>query len=108
MIGTHGKLTEDRAEVIRLLWSNGEHTQGQIAELCYDIWGIEISRAMINHVVNNNRWNKDIRSFEMKEQQKKSNDYREFYNPHKPKILTKEHVEDIQRRLNILNQYLSE
>lgn len=92
MIGNHGKLTEERAEVIKSLLNAGEHTHRQIAHLAMDIWGISISREMITKINLGMRWNEEKRSFKMKKKIKKeysgpqggkktgikSNDFRQF------------------------------
>ena len=99
MIGTH-KLTEDRVDVIKLLLSNGEHTQAEIAELCNNIWGIKVSRVLINHIKTGRRWNDDIRSFEMRDgRPKRSNDFRDF-GPPTQRVWTDKDMEMIQEMLD--------
>ena len=85
MIGNHGKLTEERAEVIKALLNAGEHTHQQIANLVMDIWGVSISREMITKINLGMRWNEERRSFKMKKKEYsgpqgsiKSNDFRQF------------------------------
>ena len=59
------KLSPSRARVIKALLEGGEHTHQQIADLCYDIWGIEISRGHITSINSGRRWDDTKRSFKM-------------------------------------------
>lgn len=72
------KLNEEKVEIIKELLKAGNNTHQQIA----DIFGV--SRTHISHINQGRRWNDDNKSFAMK-----SNDFREYYNPYKPKNITK-------------------
>lgn len=59
------KLTPSRARVIKSLLDGGEHTHQQIADLCYDLWDIQVSRGHISAINRGIRWNEGDRSFKM-------------------------------------------
>ncbi len=77
MIGSHGKLSEERVKVIKALLEAREHTHKQIAELATEIWGVSISRSLVTKISLGTRWNEPERSFDMKKP-KTGNDFREF------------------------------
>lgn len=100
MIGTHGKLTSERAEVIKALLNAGEHTHQQIADLAMDIWGVSLSRQMVTKINNGKRWNPQIRNFEMKKDQpKKSNDFRQYTTSPTTREFTDEDIRLLNERI---------
>lgn len=100
MIGTHHKLTTERAEVIKALLKAGEHTHQQIADLAMDIWGVKISRELVTSINKGRRWNPDIRSFEMKKDQpKRSNDFRQYTTSPTKREFTDEDIRLLNERI---------
>ena len=108
MIGSHGKLTQDRAEVIKSLLIAGEHTHQQIADLAKEMWGISISRELVTKINLGMRWNPHQRSFEMKNNKPKTgNDFRQFTTSPTERKFTEEDITRLSERIqHIVEQNL--
>ncbi len=98
MIGSSGKLTQEKAEIIKQLLSTGDWTHQQIA----DFFGV--SRTMVTKINGGQRWNDEIRSFEMRDNQrpKKSNDFREFTDIPQRRTLSSRDMDIIQRLIDTM------
>ena len=94
------KLTLEKANLIKELLTLGEFTHQQIA----DLFGV--SRELVTQINLGNRWNLENNSFVMKKhlEQVKSNDYREFSNPYKPKVhsMTNYEIEFITDKISTM------
>lgn len=99
MIGSHGKLTEEKAEIIKSLLKTGDYTHQHIA----DFFGV--SRPMVTKINAGTRWNDDIRSFEMRDNQgpKKSNDFRDF-GDELPKTRERKPEKTLYRYTNVIGR----
>ena len=100
MIGSHGKLTQERAEVIKALLNAGEHTHQQIADLATELWGVSISRELVTKINLGNRWNPQQRSFEMKKDKPKTgNDFRQYTTSPTKRKFTDEDIRLLNERI---------
>lgn len=98
MIGSCGKLTQEKADIIKELLATGDWTHKQIGQF------FGVSREMITKINMGQRWNDDIRSFEMRDNQgpKKSNDFREFTDT--PKTRERKPEKTLYRYTNMIGK----
>lgn len=95
MIGSHGKLTEEKAQIIKQLLSTGEYTHQEIANF------FGVSRGLITKINLGKRWNDEQRSFEMRTP--RSNDFRDF-GDEVPKTRERKPEKTLYRYTNVIGR----